>query len=56
MIKLLASNQSKITKDKNYKSVPRLEINEEVVHCNVVNNGYKHGSRLLLLYTFSPNK
>ena len=37
------------------KNVPHLEITEVVlVHCNMVNNDYQHGSRIL--YTFVPNK
>ena len=40
-MKLLGSNKSKITKDKNSENVPRLEIMEVVlVHCNIVNNDY----------------
>ena len=54
-MKLLGSTVSKITKDKNYKNVPRLEIVEVVlVHCNLVNNDYQQNSRIL--YTFVPNK
>ena len=34
-LKLLGSNKSKITKDKNGKNVPKLEITEVVlVHCS----------------------
>ena len=41
-MKLLESTKSKITKDKNGKNVPCLEITEVVLmHCNVVNNGYQ---------------
>ena len=37
-IKLLGSNEYKITKDKNGENVPRLEVVELVlVHCNLVN-------------------
>ena len=37
-IKLLGSNEYKITKDKNGENVPRLEVVEFVlVHCNLVN-------------------
>ena len=54
-MKLLGSTENKITKDKNGKKVPHLEINEVVlVHCNMVNNDYQHDSRVL--YTFVPNK
>ena len=54
-MKLLGSTKSKITKDKNSKSVPHLEITQELlVHCNIVNNDYQHDSRVL--YTFIPNK
>ena len=52
-MKLLGSNENKITKDKNVENVPHLEITE-VVHCNMVNNDYQHDSRVL--YTFVPNK
>ena len=54
-MKLLGSNKSKITKDKNGENVPHLEITEIIlVHCNVVNNDYQQDSRIL--YTFVPNK
>ena len=54
-MKLLGSTVSKITKDKNGKNVPHLEITELVlVHCNIVNNDYQQDSRML--YTFVPNE
>ena len=54
-MKLLGSNERKITKDKNGENVPHLEITEVVlVHCNNVNNDYQQDSRVL--YTFGPNK
>ena len=54
-MKLLGSTGSKITKDKNGKNVPHLEITELVlVHFNLVNNDYQQDSRIL--YTFVPNK
>ena len=54
-IKLLGSTKSKITKDKNDKNVPNLEITEVVlIHCNIVNEDYQQDSRAL--YTFVPNK
>ena len=41
-MKLLESTKSKITKDKNGKNVPYLEITEvALMHCNIVNNGYQ---------------
>ena len=55
IMKLLGSTENKITKDKNGKNVPHLEITEVVlVHCNMANNDYQHDSRVL--YTFVPNK
>ena len=54
-MKLLGSTENKITKDKNGKHAPHLEIAEVVlVHCNIVNNDYQQDSRVL--YTFAPNK
>ena len=54
-MKLLGSNKSKITKDKNGENMSNLEITEVVlVHCNIVNNNYQQGSRALS--TFIPNK
>ena len=54
-MKLLGSDESKITKDKNGENVPHLEVIELVlVHCNIVNNDYQQDSRIL--YTFVPNK
>ena len=53
-MKLLGSNENKITKDKYGENVPKLEITEVVlVHCNIVNNYYQQDSRVL--YTFVPN-
>ena len=54
-MKLLGSTDNEITKDKNGKNVPYLEITEvALVHCNMVNNDYQQDSRVL--YTFVPNK
>ena len=54
-MKLLGSNESKITKDNNGENVPHLEVVELVlVHCNLVNNDYQQNSRIL--FTFVPNK
>ena len=54
-MKLLGSNKSKITKDKNGENMSNLEITEVVlVHCNIVNNKYQQDSRALC--TFIPNK
>ena len=53
-MKLLGSTKSKITKDKNGKNIPHLEIVELVlIHCNIVNN-FQQNSRIL--YIFVPNK
>ena len=50
-MKLLGSAENKITKDKNGKNVPHLEITEVVlVHCNIVNNDYQQDSQVLLLF------
>ena len=41
-MKLLESTKNKITKDKNGKNVPNLEITEVVlVYCNIGNNDYQ---------------
>ena len=41
-MKLLESTKSKITRDKNGKNVPHLEITEVVLgHFNTVNNNYQ---------------
>ena len=41
-MKLLGSIESKITKDKNGKNLPHLEIVELVlIHSNIVNNNYQ---------------
>ena len=54
-MKLLGSTGNKITKDKNGKNLPHLEISEVMlVHCNIVDNAYQQNSRVL--YTFVPNK
>ena len=54
-MKLLESNKTKITKDKNGENVPHLEIIKLVlIHCNIVNNDQRQDSRVL--YTFVPSK
>ena len=54
-MKLLGSTKSKVSKDKNGKKVPNLEITEVVlVYCNIVNNEYHQDSRVL--FTFVPSK
>ena len=54
-MKLPRNTENKTTRDKNGKNVPHLEITEVVlVHCDIVNNDYQQGSRVL--YTFVPNK
>ena len=54
-MKLLASTENKITKDKTSENVPHLEITEAIlVHCNIVNNDYEQDSRVM--YMFAPNK
>ena len=54
-MKSLGITKSKITKDENGENVPHLEITKVVlIHCNIVNNDYQQGSRVL--YTFVPNK
>ena len=53
-MKLQRSTEIKIAKDKNGENVPHLEITEVIfVHCNIVNNSYQQGSRVL--YTFVLN-
>ena len=53
-MKLLGSNEKRITKDKNGENVPQPEIFEVVmVHCNLVNNGSQHDLRVL--YTHPIN-
>ena len=54
-MELLGSTESKITKDRNGKNVPHLQVVELVlVHCSLVNNDYQQDWRIL--YTFLPNK
>ena len=54
-MKLLGSNESKITEDKNGANVSHFKITEVVlVHCNIIKNNYQQDSRVL--YTFIPNK
>ena len=54
-MKLVGSNESKKTKDKNGENAPRNEITEVVlVHCCIFNNHYQQDSRVF--YRFVPNK
>ena len=51
-MKLLGSTESKITKDKNDKNTPYLEIAELIlIHCNLVNNNYQQNLRILYTLT-----
>ena len=53
-MKLLGSTKNEIVKGENGENVQHLEITEVVlVPCNMVNNDYQQGSRVL--YTFVPN-
>ena len=54
-MELFGGTENEITKDKNSQNVLHLEIAEVVlVHCNIDNNDYQQGSRVL--QTFVPNK
>ena len=54
-LELLTPQTQILTKDKNGENVWHLEVTEVVlVHCNIVNNDYQQGSRVL--FTFIPNK
>ena len=54
-MKLLGSTKSKVTKDKNGKNVPHLEITKlALVQCYIFNYDYQKDLRIL--YTFVPNK
>ena len=54
-IKLIGSTKTKITKNKNDKNVPNLEIREVIlVPCTIVNNNYQQKSRAS--YIFLPIK
>ena len=47
-MKLIGSNKNKIPKDKKGENMPHLDITVAVLgHCNIVNNYYQHGSRVL---------
>ena len=54
-MKLFGITKSKVTKDKNGKNVPHLDITEVVlVDGNIVTNDYQHDSGVL--HRFVPNK
>ena len=54
-MKLLGSTKNKITKDRNGKNLPHLEItNVVLVHCNIANNDYQQDP--IVLHTFVRNK
>ena len=54
-MQLLGSSKKVIENNKDGEIVPRLETVEVVlVHCNLVNNSYQEGSKVL--FTFVPNK
>ena len=48
-MKLLGSTKSELTKDKNGKNVPHLEISEVIlVHYNIVNSDYQQDFKSLV--------
>ena len=54
-MKLLGSSTNRITKDRNDKNIPHLEITEVLlVPCNIVKNDYQQDSTVLNI--FSLNK
>ena len=54
-IKLLGGTKSIITKNKNRKNFPHLEITKVfLVHYNLMNNDYQQDTRVL--YTFFSNR
>ena len=54
-MQLLESSRKYIDKNKDREIVPRLEtVKVVLVHCNLVNNSYQQGSKVL--FTFVPNK
>ena len=53
-MKLLRSNENKITKEKYGENAPRLGITEVIlVYCNIVNNYYQQDSRVSLIHVCS---
>ena len=54
-LKLVQSDKSRVTKNKNSQHFFNLKLNELVlVHCNIANNNYQQNSSVL--YTFVSNK
>ena len=54
-MQLLGNPEKVIDQNKDGETVPRLETVEAVsVNCNLVNNSYQQGSKVL--FTFVPNK
>ena len=50
-MKLLRSAKHNINNNEDGENVPHLEIAEVVlVHCNIVNNGYQHDSKVLFIF------
>ena len=46
-LKLLESTKQKITKEKNFENLPRLENTKvTLIHYNIVNNQYQHESKV----------
>ena len=55
-MKLFRVTKNKLTKDKNGENVVNLEIIEVVlVYYNILNNDYKHDSRVLCIDLFQIN-
>ena len=53
-MKLLGSMENKVTKEKNGKNVPHLEITKVVlVHCNIVNNDCQQDLRVLYAFVWN---
>ena len=55
-MKLFASTENRIAKDKNGENVSHLEITEVLlVHCNVFNNDYQEDSRVMYRFVLSKS-
>ena len=54
-VRLLGSTKKVVDKDKDGDNAPKLESVEVVlVHCNLVENDYQHGSKVLNISQQSP--
>ena len=52
----LGSTEKDVSKDKNWKNVPKLEKPEAaLMHCNMIKNNYQQTQKVLFIFNILPH-